>query len=199
MNKDELLELLRKKGFSEEIISAFAKVKREEFVPQNLVGYAYEDMALPVMDGSTLSQPSTAAFMLNLLEPKEGQKILEIGSGSGYVLSLLSEIVKESGKVYGVEIIKDLAIASKKRLESKKNIEIIIRSGFNGLPEFSPYDRILVSASAENVPYHLLSQLKENGILVSAVKNSIIRIKKEQGKTYEEEFPGFAFVPLRQE
>lgn len=195
MKKDELLESLKKKGFSENIVSAFASVKREDFVPEHLIGYAYEDIALPVMDGSTLSQPSTVAFMLSLLDVKDGEKILEIGSGSGYALALLAEIDK-SGKVYGVEIIKDLAVKSRKYLEGKSNVEVVIRDGSKGLEEFSPYDKILISASCPKMPMHLLSQLKENGVIVAAVKNSIFQIKKTDKGIIEKEFPGFAFVPL---
>lgn len=195
MNKDELLESLKKKGYSERIISAFQAVKREDFVPQHLVGYAYEDLALPVMDGSTLSQPSTIAFMLDLLEPKENSKVLEIGSGSGYVLALLSEIIKK-GKIYGIEIIKELGIKSKEYLKDKKNVEVIIRDGSEGLPEFAPFDRIIISASCPEVPRHLLLQLADDGILVAAVRQSIFQIRKKDGKSTEKEFPGFAFVPL---
>lgn len=195
MNKDELLASLRKKGFSEEIVTAFQKVKREDFVPQHLVGYAYEDMALPVMDGSTLSQPSTVAFMLNLLELKEDNKVLEIGSGSGYALALLSEIVIK-GKVYGIEIIQDLGVKSRDYLKDKQNVEILIRDGSKGLPEFAPFDRILISAASSEIPRHLLSQMAEEGILVAAVKNSIFQIKKTKEGVMEKEFPGFAFVPL---
>lgn len=195
MNKDELIASLRKKGFSESIVKAFEKVKREDFVPEHLIGYAYEDMALPVMDGSTLSQPSTVAFMLDLLDVKEGQKIVEIGSGSGYVLALLAEM-NQSGKIYGVEILKDLAVKSMKYLESRKNVEVVIRNGSNGLPELAPYDRIIISASCPEVPRHLLSQLNDNGVLVAAVKQSIFQIKKSSEGITEKEYPGFVFVPL---
>jgi protein-L-isoaspartate(D-aspartate) O-methyltransferase len=195
VNKDELLASLRQKGFSENVVLAFQKIKREDFVPQHLVGYAYEDMALPVMEGSTLSQPSTIAFMLNLLELGESQKVLEIGSGSGYALALLAEIVCK-GNVYGVEILKELAVKAKEYLKDKNHVQIVIRNGSNGLPEFAPYDRILISASCPEVPRHLLQQLKDDGILVAAVKNSIFQIKKKDGETLEKEFPGFAFVPL---
>lgn len=196
MNKDDLLASLKKKGFSEQVIQAFNSVKREDFVPEHLIGYAYEDVALPVMEGSTLSQPSTIAFMLNLLEAQEGQKILEIGSGSGYVLSLLAAMDK-SGKVYGIEILRELAIRSKDHLKDSKNVEIISRDGSQGLTEFAPYDRILVSASFSEFPRHLLSQLAEEGVMVAAVKQSIFQIKKSNGEITEKEFPGFAFVPIR--
>lgn len=195
MNKDELIASLRKKGFSESIVKAFEKVKREDFVPEHLIGYAYEDMALPVMDGSTLSQPSTVAFMLDLLDIKEGQKIVEIGSGSGYVLALLAEM-NQSGKIYGVEILKDLAVKSMKYLESRKNVEVVIRNGSQGFPELAPYDRIIISASCPEVPRHLLSQLNDNGVLVAAVKQSIFQIKKSSEGIIEKEYPGFVFVPL---
>ena len=196
MNKQQLIESLEKKGFPDKIIKAFQNVKREDLVPENLKSYSYEDIALPVEDGSSISQPSTVAFMLNLLELHQGQKILEIGSGSGYVLALMSDIIKD-GKIYGIEINKSLAIKSKKYLEKDSNIEIISRSGFNGLPEFAPYDRILISASAPEIPRNLYSQLKDSGIIVAAVKQSIYQIKKENEKITEKEFPGFAFVPLQ--
>ncbi|MBS3065696.1 protein-L-isoaspartate O-methyltransferase [Candidatus Pacearchaeota archaeon] len=197
MNKDELLASLKKKGFSAAVIDAFGKVKREDFVPQHLIGYAYEDIALPVMEGSTLSQPSTIALMLNLLNVEDNQKILEIGSGSGYVLALLSKI-NPNGKIYGIEILKELAIRSRIYLAEEKDVEVLIRDGSQGLKEFAPFDRIIVSASCPEVPRHLLEELREEGILVAAVKQSIFQIKKEKnGETVETEFPGFVFVPLR--
>ena len=202
MIKDELLESLRKKGFSDRVIGAFSAVKREDFVPPHLVGYAYEDLALPIMEGSTLSQPSTIAFMLDLLDVRDGQNVLEIGSGSGYTIALLAEMNKK-GKVFGVELLKELAINSRNYLKENKNVEIIIRNGSQGLPEFAPYDRILVSASCPKVPRNLLQQLKDEGILVAAVKQSIFKIKKTKNKDntislIEKEYPGFAFVPLVQ-
>jgi len=196
VNKEELLELLKKKGFLDSIIEAFRETKREDFVPEHLIGYAYEDLALPIMEGSTLVQPSTIAFMLNLLEAKNNQNILEIGSGSGYTLALLA-IINPHGKIYGMEILKELAVSSKNYLNEKTNVEIILRDGSQGLKEFAPYDRIIVSAACSEVPRHLLPQLKEGGILVAAVNQSIFQIKKESGETTEKEFPGFAFVPLR--
>ncbi|HLF53577.1 MAG TPA: protein-L-isoaspartate O-methyltransferase [Candidatus Nanoarchaeia archaeon] len=197
MDKEGLLASLKKKGFSESLINAFNAVKREDFVPEHLIGYAYEDLALPVMEGSTLSQPSTVAFMLDLLQVEDKQKILEIGSGSGYVLALLKAMNK-SGHIYGLEILKELAIRSKNYFANTKNVDVVIRNGSQGLPEFAPYDRILISASCQEVPRHLLSQLTENGILVAAVKQSIFQIKKSAEETIEKEFPGFAFVPLRE-
>jgi len=192
------LRILKEKDFSDEIINAFAKVKRENFVPEQVLIYAYEDIALPLEDGSTISQPSTIAFMLSLLEPKQHNKILEIGSGSGYALSLISEIIK-SGKIYGIEINKNLAIKSRNILENDSNINIINRSGLNGFSEQAPFDRILVSASCPDrgIPYSLITQLKDHGIIVAAVQQSIIQIRKENGQVSEREFQGFSFVPFK--
>jgi len=192
MDKSELLENLKRKGFPEKIVSAFAKVRREDFVPEKYAVYAYEDIALPLQDGSTISQPYTLALMLNLLDLKQGQKVLEIGSGSGFALAMISEIIKD-GKIYGIELIKSLAIKSKQILTRDTNIEIINRSGF------SPFDRILISASAPEIPKHLYDQLKDPGIMVAAVKQSIYQIKKENGEITEKEYPGFVFVPLVKE
>lgn len=200
MEKDALLVNLRAKGFNEGIINAFSKVKREKFIPDNLVGFAYDDIALPIETGSTISQPSTIAFMLDLLELKQGIKVLEIGSGSGYVLALLSEIIG-TGEVYGVEIMKKLAIKSSGILFEDKKIKIFNKDGSDGLGKFAPYDRILISASCSDmrIPMNLAEQLKDNGVMVAAVGQSIFKLKKENGKLSEKEYPGFAFIPLRKE
>ena len=196
MDKISLIAHLRSQEFPTKIIRAFKKIPREEFIPKEYKLQAYLDIPLPIGNNVTISQPFTIAFMLNLLELKNNQKILEIGSGSGYVLALLAEITK--GKIYGVEIIKELAIKSRQILKKSnyKNIKVINKSGKLGLSEFAPYDRILISASANEIPYYLTEQLKENGIIVSSVRNSIIKIKKQKEKITTEEFPGFVFVPL---
>src|SRR3989344_6374615 len=107
--KQILLENHKEKLFSKEILSAFEKVKRENFVPENMKDRAYEDTALPIGFKQAISQPYTIATMFSLLKIKKGQKILEIGSGCGYVLALLSEIVGRKGKVFGIEIVPELA------------------------------------------------------------------------------------------
>jgi len=196
-SKQELLENLKANGFSESIIKAFEKIKREDFILPQYKSLAYEDIALPLEGGATISQPYTIAFMLSLLELKRGQKILEIGSGSGYVLALISEIILD-GEIYGLEIIKSLAEKSKNLLKKDKSIKIINQDGSNGLSEHAPFDRILVSASAEELPLNLYAQLKNNGILVAPIKESIFQIKEQNSKIKLKEFPGFVFVPLIQ-
>lgn len=198
MPKEELLKKLKELDFSEKIIGAFAFVKRENFLPDQYLGYAYDDIAIPLEEGSSsISQPSTIALMLKLLDIQNDDSVLEIGSGSGYVLALLSALAP-NGMIYGVEIKTEFAVASKKRLSNRKNVKIFSVDGSRGLPQNAPFDKIIVSAAAPDIGtiYLLLDQLKDEGIIVAPVKNSLIQIKKF-GKNIERlEFPGFSFVPL---
>ena len=199
--KQLLLKSLDEKGFSKEILNAFSKVKREDFVPENLKSRSYEDIPLPLGFQQTISQPYTIATMLSLLELKRDLKILEVGSGCGYVLALLSNIVGKNGKVFGIEIIKELAEKSKENLKSYKNVEIKIGNGRLGLPEESPFNRILISAGYKEIPKPLISQLKEKGIIVAPIGNSygqdLIAYQKIKHKLkIKRKIPGFIFVPL---
>jgi protein-L-isoaspartate(D-aspartate) O-methyltransferase len=195
MNKKELLNNLQQYGFSRDILNAFALVRRENFIDDKYLMYAYEDLPLPLLPGSTISQPFTIAFMLSLLELQNGVKILEIGSGSGYVLALLNEII-DTGEIYGIEINKDVFKNSDQILKDEDRIKVICDDGKNGLLKCAPYDRILISAASQKLPVHLLSQLSEHGIIVASVKSSIVKIKKNGSFSETTEFPGFSFVPL---
>ncbi len=194
--KKELITALEKQGFSTRTVKAFKKVSREKFVSKNLTEYAYEDRALPLEENSTISQPSTIAFMLDLLELKHGQKILNIGSGIGYTLALLLEIT--NGDVYGIELSHNLVLKSRRLLSSERNLVIIESDGSKGMPMYAPYDRIIVDASASSLPIDLYEQLKEGGIIVIPITGSLYQIKKENGKMVIRQFPGFSFVPLQQ-
>ncbi len=199
MNKQQLLLSLKQRGFFKEILNAFSKVKREDFIPEELKSNAYEDTALPIGKGQTISQPYTIAMMLSLLELKKSQKVLEVGSGCGYVLALISEIVGKDGKVFGIEIIKELADKSKQNLKDYKNIEVYNKNGADGLKEKAPFSRILISAACKEIPKKLLSQLKENGILVAPVgsrhEQSLVAVQKIKNKfVVKKEIPGFVFV-----
>jgi protein-L-isoaspartate(D-aspartate) O-methyltransferase len=198
MNKKQLIRSLKNQGFSERIIRAFEKVERKNFIPKKNQRVAYEDTVLLIGHGQTISQPYTIAFMLFLLELQNNQKILEIGSGSGYVLDLINEISKNS-EIYGIERIKELAEKSKEILKDKKNIRIIYGNGSKGLKDKAPFERILVSATSNEIPQKLLTQLKIGGILVAPVRSSIIQIKKFRNENKIKEFPGFVFVPLIKE
>lgn len=185
------------------IINSFEHISRIEFVPEELELEVDADVALPIGYGQTISQPLVVAFMLELLDPQKGQKIMDIGSGSGWTTSLLSYIVGPEGKVIAVEIIKELSERGKINADkygfAKNGVaEFHNTDGSQGFPAQAPYDRILVSAStAEEIPQALKDQLKVGGKMVIPVKSSIIYIEKEsEDKFYKEEFPGFTFVPL---
>jgi protein-L-isoaspartate(D-aspartate) O-methyltransferase len=201
MNKTQLIESLKKRGFSKEIINAFSRVKRENFLPEKLKEQAYEDIALSIGNGQTISQPYTIAMMLSFLELKKGQKVLEIGSGSGYVLALLSVIIGSKGKVYGIERLRELADKSVEVLKPYKNTEVYNKNGIYGLPEKAPFDRIIISAGYNEIPARLILQLKERGIVVAPLglgsEKSLMQFKKIKGKLQlKKQIPGFVFVPL---
>jgi len=198
MDKIQLLSSLKARGFSPQILKAFEKVTRENFVPEKIKQHAYEDTALPIGKVQTISQPYTIAMMLSLLELKKGQDVLEIGSGCGYVLALISEIIGSTGKVFGIEIIKELADKSGDNLVNYKNIKVHNKNGADGLKEKAPFDRILISAACKEIPKELLSQLKNNGIIVAPVgsyEQSLVAVKRIKDKFItQKEIPGFIFV-----
>jgi len=187
--------MMKSKKKNNLISFAFSSVNREKFVPLGYKEWAYDDTALPIGEGQTISQPSTIAFMLSLLDVQDNQKILEVGSGSGYVLALLSKI-NPNGSIIGVERIKSLFDSSVKNLRVHKNIQVFHGNGFNGLKEEAPFDRILVSASATEIPKELIKQLRIGGKLVVPVQESIVALKKFRNKTEIREHEGFVFVPL---
>lgn len=184
------------------IIDAFSEINRIEFVPEDLESEAEKDIALPVGYGQTISQPLVVAFMMELLNPQRGQKILDVGSGSGWTTAILAYIVGDKGKVISIERIKELKEFGEKNVEkysfiSKGIAEFQVGDGSKGLPAEAPFDRILVSAEASEIPQALKDQLKIGGKMVVPMKNNIIYLeKKSDTEFYKEEFPGFVFVPL---
>ncbi|MGE5297867.1 MAG: protein-L-isoaspartate O-methyltransferase [Acidobacteriaceae bacterium] len=202
MNTESLVALLIKNKILRTplIIEAFLDVDRKDFVPDHLQKEAYEDKPLPLSQGSTISQPSTVAFMIELLQPQVNDKILDVGSGSGYTTALLSEIVTETGLVFGVERSEDVLELGRKNLKKYgfPHAEIKKAGKVLGLEEEAPFTRILVSAEAHELPKELVSQLTLNGCMVIPVKNSVLKVKKIGPNALEiEEYPGFAFVPLK--
>jgi protein-L-isoaspartate(D-aspartate) O-methyltransferase len=187
---------------TERIIKAFQKIKRIDFLPEDTKNLAELNEALPISHGQTISQPLTVAFMIELLSPQPGEKILDIGSGSGWTSALLAEIVGSKGKIISVEVIPELKEFGEKNVAKynfiKKGIvEFICADGSKGYKKEAPFDKILASASAEKIPQEWRNQLKIKGRIVSPVGFSIWVLIKKSDKEFEEiEHPGFSFVPL---
>ncbi|MCH7902208.1 protein-L-isoaspartate(D-aspartate) O-methyltransferase [archaeon] len=190
---------------STEIKKAFLNVKRENFLPEANKVHAYSDNAISIGLGQTISQPSTIAVMLELLKVEKGMKVLEIGSGYGYVQALLSNLAGEKGMVYGIEYLDELAEQSKKNLEKEgiKNCEIQTGDGSLGLEEKAPFDRIIFSCACPFIPKPVFDQLKEKGKIVAPTGDQYSQVieimTKFNGKPVKEHYQGasFVFVPLR--
>ena len=184
---------------SPQIIDAFRAVDRKYFVPASFAENAYIDAPLPIGNNQTISQPSTVAFMLERLSPQEGNKVLDIGSGSGWTTALLCHLVGDTGSVSGLERVDALVKQGKKNLAAFNvhSLCSIKQAGEKlGLPG-EQFDRILVSAAADEIPEELFLQLKIGGTLVIPVENSIYKFKKVSEEDIKvEEFYGFVFVPL---
>ncbi|MEO0252368.1 MAG: protein-L-isoaspartate(D-aspartate) O-methyltransferase [candidate division WOR-3 bacterium] len=184
----------------ERVIQAFLKVPRHFFVPKELMDEAYGDYPLPIGFGQTISQPYMIAYMVQALIPDKNSKVLEIGTGSGYTTAILAELFKE---IYTVEIIPELAERAKGVLDrlGYKNIHYFVGDGSEGWPEFAPYDRILVTAAAPEVPPPLVEQLGEGGIIVIPITKGfgevLYRFVKQKNKLKSEELTYCSFVPLR--
>lgn len=183
------------------IIDAFLRIHREEFLPLLLRDRAGEDSPLPIGYGQTISQPYTVAFMLELLNPQKGQKIMDIGYGSGWTSALLAHIAGEKGMVCAIEIIPELCAFGKANIAQVKGggmapVEIFCQDGRKGLPRAAPFDRILAGAGASRIPRAWLSQLADGGRLVVPVKESIILAEKKEKRITYKEYHGFLFVPL---
>ncbi len=200
MDKKELMYFLTQNILkTKSIIQAFQKIDRKDFVPSKYANEAYNDYPLSIGFNQTISQPSTVAFMLELLSPQKGDRVLDIGSGSGWTTALLGNIVGDKGKVCGVELIPDLVLYGRYNLDkyNLQNTRIYQAQKDLGLKNKGPFDRILVSAGAKDIPKELIDQLKVGGIMVIPAHGSIFKVYKKGGDEVEkEEIPGFVFVPL---
>ncbi len=200
-----LIDSLVKEGWlkSERIIKAFRKIERKDFLPEDMHDLAELNEALPIGQGQTISQPLVVAFMIEGLEPQPGDKILDVGAGSGWTSALLGEIVGEKGKVVALEIIPELKEFGQKNVVKynfiKKGIvQFVLADGSKGYLKEAPFDKILASAAVQKkIPQAWREQLKVGGIIVSPWGSSIWLLKKKSETEFEEtEYPGFAFVPL---
>jgi len=206
--KKRLLLFWKESGViqDESVLKAFETVPREKFVMSSHKDMAYEDVPLPLIKGQTISQPSTASIMTQALELKKGQKVLEVGAGSGYQAALIANIVGPKGKVVTTEIIPGLAELARKNIAAVgiKNVEVHQADGSIGFPAEAPFDRIIITAAAPKIPEELLQQLSEEGIIVAPVAiddvsftQEMIVGKKKNGKVETKSLGYFTFVPLR--
>lgn len=188
-------------GFDARVMAAMKTVPRHEFVPLELQYRAYDNGPLPIGMGQTISQPYIVALMTDLLNSRPGDNILEIGTGSGYQTAILSRLVNQ---VYSVEIVSTLTDRARKLLDKLgyANIELITGDGYDGWPEHAPYDGIIVTAAAPEIPQPLIQQLKPGARLVIPVglpysfQELIVVEKREDGKIERKSILGVSFVPL---
>jgi protein-L-isoaspartate(D-aspartate) O-methyltransferase len=187
---------------STRIIKAFSSIDRINFVPEELKRNAYINAPLSIDYRQTISQPLTVAFMLELLQPKPGNKILDVGSGSGWQTALLAHIVSPKGKVFGIEIIPELhkqsiANISKYDYIKKGVVKMYCQNAFEGLPDKAPFDHIIAAAEVLVIPQAWKDQLKTGGHIVAPKNNSLFLFTKKANNEFEEEeHPDFAFVPF---
>lgn len=198
-SNDELIMSMIKSGVlhTDNVIEAFRIVDRKYFVPEELSEHLYEDRPLPIGKNQTISQPSTVAFMLELLEVKEGDCILDVGSGSGWTTGLLGSLVGKSGRVEGLERVDELVEVGKNNIAKLNMPHVSIQKASDklGIPD-KTFDAILVSAAAEEIPKELFEQLNMGANLVIPIRNSIFKFKKTPQGIESREYTGFAFVPL---
>mgnify|MGYP002398775416 CR=1 FL=1 len=183
---------------NKKVIEAMLKVERHRFVPEDVKEYSYEDYPLPIGEGQTISQPYIVAFMTEMIAPGPEDKVLEIGTGSGYQAAILAEIVAE---VFTIEINEALYRRTKALLSGMgyKNIHTICGDGFAGYPEAAPFDKIIVTAASSEVPPKLFEQLREGGKMIIPVGEGyqeLLLITKLNGQMIRENVLPVRFVPL---
>ncbi len=203
--RKKLIEEIRAKGITDErVLKAMGKIPRHFFIDDSIfdgANIAYRDAAFSIGEGQTISQPFTVAYQTELLEIKPGDKILEIGTGSGYQSCVLAEM---GARVFTIERFKKLSNKAKEMLDffGYKNVKTFFGDGFEGLPSFAPFDKIIITAAAPEIPEKLKQQLKVGGYLVvpfgEGELQKMIRLKKISDIDFEEEISdsAFRFVPM---
>jgi protein-L-isoaspartate(D-aspartate) O-methyltransferase len=198
--RKQLVEGIRLKGIREEaVLAAIEKIPRHFFMDSSFLEFAYQDKPFPIGSGQTISQPYTVAFQTELLQVKKGMKVLEIGTGSGYQASVLSEM---GARVFSIERQRKLFQRTKEFMARLGYpVKLFLGDGYLGLPSFAPFDRILITAAAPEIPQPLIDQLKPGGILViphgkDDIQNMLRITKKPDGTTQSETHGVFRFVPL---
>ena len=199
--RKKLLDVLREKGISDEqVLTAMNNIPRHFFMDSALDNIAYEDRAFPISDGQTISQPYTVAYQTQLLQLKKNDKVLEIGTGSIYQATVLAEL---GAKVFTIERHKNLFDKTKNYIFKSKysNLKFFYGDGFEGLPTYAPFDKVIITAAAPFIPPKLMQQLKTGGYMIIPVdegaQQRMMRLtKKEDGTWKEEVFENFSFVPM---
>jgi protein-L-isoaspartate(D-aspartate) O-methyltransferase len=198
--RKQLVQAIRQKGITDEtVLEAIGKVPRHLFMDSSFLEFAYEDKPFPIGSGQTISQPYTVAFQTELLQVQKGEKVLEVGTGSGYQACILMEM---GARVHTIERQNALYLESKKRMNElgyKPRLQVF-GDGYKGLPNYAPFDKIIVTAGAPYVPEPLVNQLKQGGILVIPVGSDIQTMKRitkvSEKQILEEDHGTFRFVPL---
>jgi protein-L-isoaspartate(D-aspartate) O-methyltransferase len=198
--RKKLVEEISEKGITDKkVLAAIEKIPRHLFMDSSFLEFAYVDKAFPIGEGQTISQPFTVAFQTQLLAIKKGDKVLEVGTGSGYQSCVLIEM---EAKVFTIERIKGLYDKTKLFLPSiGYSPKMFFGDGYKGLPAYAPFDKIIVTAGAKNIPDDLVIQLKVGGCLVIPVGRESIQVmttvlKISESKTEKKEWGEFRFVPL---
>ena len=188
---------IEKRGIKNEpTLDAMRKIPRHKFVPTDMMERAYDDSPLPIGYGQTISQPYIVAYMTAVINPEPGQKVLEIGTGSGYQAAVLAEIVDE---VYTIEIITELYSSAKKRLDDLgyKNITCINADGYYGIENAAPFDAIIVTAASEHIPPPLIEQLKDGGKMIIPVGSPFLNQTLILVEKNGEEITTTSLLPVR--
>ena len=197
--RNKLVKELIAKGIRQaDVLKAIGKIPRHLFIDSSFEDYAYQDKPFPIAAGQTISQPYTVAFQTELLQVKPGDKVLEIGTGSGYQACVLEEV---GVKVYSIERQKELFDITRQTMRKLGyNFTMKYGDGFAGLPSFAPFDRIIVTCGAPNIPPRLVEQLKNGGRMVIPVgegnQKMLLVTKDENGKTEVSDYGDFRFVPM---
>ena len=199
--RKSLVEELKNKGISDgNVLNAINTVPRHVFLDSSFLDFAYQDKACPIGSGQTISQPFTVAFQSSLLEIKKNMKVLEIGTGSGYQACVLAEM---GAKVFSIERQRKLYTKTKAFLaEFPYRIKMFLGDGNKGLPTYGPFDRIIITAAAPEIPQTLIDQLKIGGMMVIPLSENddhqtMLRLtKQEDGSMKREEYGDFRFVPM---
>lgn len=197
--RTDLINAIITRGISNDrVLSAMLKVERHKFMDYRFVNKSYQDNAFPIDCGQTISQPFTVAYQSQLLDVFDNCKVMEIGTGSGYQAAVLLEM---GANVFSIERQLGLYNSVTSRLQNTDKLKLFFGDGYNGIPEFAPYDRILITAAIEEIPQTLIDQLKVGGKLVAPVgktgsQQMVLMVKTDTNTTEKYNFGNFSFVPM---